>query len=63
MLSATMQSLMIEDYLETEIARVRIAGPFPTSAFPSQHISRFGVIPENNQPGKWQLILDLSFPP
>lgn len=37
--------IMIDDYLETEIARVRIAGPFPTSPFPSLHISRFGVIP------------------
>lgn len=26
------------------------------------HISRFGVIPKSNQPGKWILILDLSSP-
>ena len=26
------------------------------------HISRFGVIPKHNQPGKWHLILDLSYP-
>ena len=29
---------------------------------PSLHISRFGVISKNNQPGKWRLILDLSSP-
>jgi len=26
------------------------------------HISCFGVIPKNNQPGKWHLNLDLSSP-
>ena len=26
------------------------------------HISRFGVIPKSHQPGKWQLIVDLSHP-
>ena len=26
------------------------------------HISRFGVIPKNRQPGKWHLIIDLSHP-
>ena len=39
-----------------------MAGPFPTPPFPSLHISRFGLIPKNNQPGKWRLILDLSSP-
>ena len=55
---ATRQPSVIDNYLQTEIARDRIAGPFPTS--PYLHISRFGVIPKNNQLGKWQLILDLS---
>ena len=26
------------------------------------HTSRFGIIPKGHQPGKWCLILDLSFP-
>ena len=39
-----------------------MAGPFPVSPLSSLHISRFGVIPKNNQPGKWSLILDLSSP-
>ena len=39
-----------------------MASPFPTPPLPSLHISRFGVIPKNNQPGKWRLILDLSSP-
>lgn len=36
--------------------------PLPDFPFPSLLISHFGVIPENNQPGKWHLILDLSSP-
>ena len=61
MLSAIQQPTMIDDYLRTEIAHGRIAGP--TSPFPYLRISRFGIIPKNNQPGKWRLIEDLSFPP
>ena len=26
------------------------------------HINRFGVIPKRHQPGKWRLIIDLSYP-
>ena len=29
---------------------------------PGLHVSRFGAIPKNNQPGKWHLILYLSSP-
>ena len=47
---ATQQPSVIDNYLQTEIARSRIAGPFLTS--PYLHISRFGVIPQNNQLGK-----------
>ena len=63
MRSAIQQPSVIDDYLQTEIAQGRIAGPFLISPFPYLHISRFGVIPKNNQPGKWRLILDLSSPP
>ena len=62
-LSAIQQPSVIGDYLQTEIAHGRIAGPFPTCPFPYLHIIRFGVIPKNNQPGKWRLILDLSSHP
>ena len=34
--------------------------PFATLPCPELHISRSGVIPKNNQPGQWRLILDLS---
>jgi len=49
-LHATRQPSVIDNYIQTEIACGRIAGPFPTS--PYLHISRFGVIPKNNQLGK-----------
>ena len=53
---------VVNDYLQTEINLNRVAGPFPSSLLPSCQISRFGVIPKNLQPGKWQLIVDLSHP-
>ena len=51
---------VIDAYLETNVSHERVAGPSPP--FPDLHISRFGVIPKSNQPGKWRLILDLSSP-
>ena len=30
--------------------------------FPQVHVSCFGVIPKNHQPGKWRLIVNLSHP-
>ena len=53
---------VIDSYLQSEVSSGRVAGPFSAPPFPSLHISRFGVIPKNNQPGKWRLILDLSSP-
>ena len=50
--------------LQTELEKGRVAGPFPFPPFPSSypdlHVSRCGVIPKKNQPGKWCLILYLS---
>ena len=53
---------VIDSYLHFEVSFGRVAGPFPAPPFPSLHISCFGVIPKNNQPGKWRPILDLSSP-
>ena len=60
--SALVHPSVIDAYLETEVSCGRVAGPFTTLPFPDLHISRFGVIPKNNQPGQWRLILDLSSP-
>ena len=43
-----------------ELKAGRIIGPLEKT--PDMQISRFGVIPKQNQPGKWRLILDLSSP-
>ena len=60
--SASLQPSVIDSYLQNELVKGRIAGPFPTPPIPDLHISRFGVIPKKHQPGKWRLILDLSSP-
>ena len=60
--SASLQPSVIDDYLYTELAKGRVAGPFSSPPLPHLHISRFGVIPKEHQPRKWRLILDLSNP-
>ena len=60
--SALLQPSIIDSYLQNELHKGRIAGPFPTPPLPNLHTSRFGVIPRKHQPGKWRLILDLSSP-
>ena len=62
MRSATEHPDVIDEYLATEIAKGRVAGPFATLPFPNLHCSLFGMIPKKGQPGKWRLILDLSSP-
>lgn len=53
---------VIDSYLQSEVSSRRVAGPFSSPPVAPLYISRFGVIPKNNQPGKWHLILDLSSP-
>ena len=62
MRSSSEHPSVIDSYLQNEVSFGRVAGPYPAQPFPSLHISRFGVIPKNNQPGKWRFILDLSSP-
>ena len=59
MRSALEHPWVINAYLQVEVPCGRVAGPFATPPVPGLHISRFGVIPKNNQPGKWRLILDV----
>ena len=49
---------IISDYLNSELTKGRMLGPFPVCAIPHIQINRIGVIPN----GKWRLITDLSFP-
>lgn len=61
--SADQHPEVISDYIQKEKAAGRILGPFtPSDLEPSVQISRFGVIPKGHTPGKWRLILDLSYP-
>ena len=60
MRSALEHPSVVDDYLQVEVSCGRVAGPFATPPVPGLHVSRFGVIPKNYQPGKWRLILDLS---
>ena len=43
---------VIDSYLQSEDSARRVAGPFPSPPVAPLHISRFGVIPKNKQPGK-----------
>ena len=62
--SAINHPQVIDDYLQGEITKGRMLGPFPPTFFASElQINRFGVIPKGHNTGKWRLITDLSFPP
>ena len=60
--SAYQQPLVIDEYLAHEVPWGRVVDPFRSFPLPNLHISSFGVIPEEGQPGKWRLIVDLSSP-
>ena len=62
MRSALQNPQVVNAYLAREAQLGRIAGPFPSPPVSPLHISRFGVIPKRGRPGKWRLIVDLSFP-
>lgn len=61
-LSARQHPAVIDDYLATEVALHRLAGPVDSPSLPNPHVSSFGVIPKKSQPGKWRLIVDLLSP-
>ena len=63
MQSAIAHPDIVEQYLRDEIASNNVAGPFSLDSWSeSVIVNRFGVIPKANKPGKWRLIVDLSFP-
>ena len=62
MLSAKQHPQVIERYLDEEVHKGNILGPFSEQMATKIHINRFGVIPKKHQPGKWRLITDLSYP-
>ena len=44
--SAFQNPRVIDDYLATEVARGRVAGPFPSPPLPNLQVSSCGVIPK-----------------
>ena len=42
-------SVVIDNYLTTEIHAGRVSGPFKTPPFPTIQVSRFGIIPKKNK--------------
>ena len=62
MCSAFDHPSVINAYLQDVVSCGRVAGPFSKPPFTDLHISHYEVVPKNNQPGKWRLILDLSSP-
>ena len=62
MQSATENADVVSGYLQEEMRRGVLLGPFHPAEIPGLHINRFGVIPKSGKPGKWRLIVDLSHP-
>ena len=62
MRSAVKNPTVVEEYLSMEYKLGRVIGPLDLAVFPHIQVNRFGVIPKPHQPGKWRLIVDLSYP-
>ena len=60
--SVTKNPQAVADFISSECALGRMNGPFPASQVSGTQISPLGIIPKPHQPGKWRLIVDLSFP-
>lgn len=53
---------VVDKYLENESKLGRVLDFGEAHPPHPLHVSRCGVIPKKSQPGKWQLIVDMSFP-
>ena len=62
MQSAEIHSEVISGFLASEFAAGRVFGPVGPDVAPLVQVNRFGQVPKGYQPGKWRLIVDLSFP-
>ena len=61
MQSANEHTSVVDEYLKGKMQGGRILGPFPQESVPAIQINRLGFIPKGHTPGKWQLIMNLSF--
>ena len=62
MRSAVKNPTVVEEYLAMECKLGKVIGLLDPAVFPHVQINRFGVIPKPHQPGKWMLIVDLTYP-
>ena len=51
----------IDKFLRSECASGRILGPFESSFVPMVHLNQLGAVPKST-PGKYRLMVDLSYP-
>ena len=61
MLSASQCQGKISEFLATECAAGRVLGPFSRDLVPMVQVNRMGAVPKST-PGKYRLIVDLSYP-
>ena len=62
--SVKVHPAIVQQFIDSELREGRMFGPFaPDEIQYPVHISRFRVIEKKNQPGKFHLIVDLSYPP
>lgn len=59
--SAYEQADIIDRQLSKDCEQGFMLGPFQLPAMPHVHTNRIGVIPKRHQPGKWRIIVDLSY--
>ena len=62
MQSAEVRPDMISDFLSSKVRAGRVLAPIEPEVAASVQINRFCLVPKGHQPGKWRLIVDLSFP-
>ena len=61
MQSAEVHPDVISGFLSSKLRAGRMLGPIEPEVAASLQVNRFGLVPKGHQPGKWRLIVDLSF--
>ena len=62
MQSAEVHPDVISGFLSSKWRAGRVLGLIEPKVAASEQVNRFGLVPKGHQPGKWWLIVDLSFP-
>ena len=62
MQSAEVHPDVISDFLSSKLRAGRVLGSIEPEVAAAVQVNRFRLIPKGHQPGKWRLIVDLSFP-